>query len=72
MARMTPIFLLLLSMAVGAPALTCVDEDGTEVDWLIMYKLPREAGRKHKTGSIISDGKVGCTLLTGFLLHCIS
>jgi Deoxyribonuclease II len=40
--------------------LQCVDESGSAVDWLIMYKLPKEAGKKHHPESAIADGKVSC------------
>ena len=43
-----------------------VDEEGSNVDWLVMYKLPRESGRKNKKNSIIADGKVS------FYTSCVS
>jgi hypothetical protein len=50
--------LLLLLSASSSLALQCVDEDGSEVDWLVIYKLPREAGRKQQTDGFVGQGKV--------------
>ena len=39
-------------------ALQCVNEEGKPVDWLVIYKLPREAGTKNKDKSFVNQGKV--------------
>ena len=60
--RVSILFLTLLAplllLASSSLAVQCVDEDGSEVDWLVIYKLPREAGRKQKTDGFVGQGKV--------------
>ena len=50
--------LLLVDFSSSVHGLQCVDEDGTAVDWLVIYKLPREAKGKKEPRGIIADGKV--------------
>ena len=50
--------LCLLTLTGSCRALQCVNEEGKPVDWLVMYKLPREAGTKNKDKSFVNQGKV--------------
>ena len=57
-------WLLVLTHCLSSNGQQCVDEDGTAVDWLVIYKLPREAsGGKHVPRGIVADGKVNCLML---------
>jgi deoxyribonuclease-2 len=50
--RVAALILLLLS---AADAQKCVDETGQEVDWWVLYKLPRESAKKSDP-QILKDG----------------
>jgi deoxyribonuclease-2 len=49
----------LLAAAISTAEAQCVDEKGVQVDWLVLYKLPRRSEQftKKDTGDIIEDGQ---------------